>query len=65
MAELAALGSVHRHETWTYGVKVPCMRTKGVRMMNTIKSTSRKQGRIREYGSEGSRMAKVRADEQK
>jgi len=34
-------------------------------MMNTIKSTSRRQGRIRENGSEGSRSAKVRADEQK
>jgi hypothetical protein len=33
--------------------------------MDTNKSTSRRQGRLREEGSEGSPMAKVRADEQK
>ena len=33
--------------------------------MNTTKSTSQRQGRLREEGSEGSRKAKVRADEQK
>jgi len=33
--------------------------------MNTIKSTSRRQGRFREEWSEGSLSAKVRADEQK
>ncbi len=33
--------------------------------MNTTKSTSRRQGRLREEGSEGSPMANVRADEQK
>ena len=34
-------------------------------VMNTTKSTSRRQGRLREEGSEGSQSAKVRADEQK
>lgn len=34
-------------------------------MLNTIKSTSRRQGRFREEWSEGSLSAKVRADEQK
>jgi hypothetical protein len=34
-------------------------------MMDTNKSTSRRQGRLREEGSEGSRSANVRADEQK
>jgi len=34
-------------------------------MRNTIKSTSQRQGRIREDGSEGSPMAYVRTDEQK
>ncbi len=34
-------------------------------VINTIKSTSRRQGRLREEGSEGSRSANVRADEQK
>ena len=33
--------------------------------MNANKSTSRRQGRLREEGSEGSPMAKVRADGQK
>src|SRR4030065_2121808 len=33
--------------------------------MDTTKSTSRRQGRLREEGSEGSPMANVRADEQK
>jgi hypothetical protein len=33
-------------------------------LMNTTKSTSRRQGRLREEGSEGSRRANVRADEQ-
>ena len=33
--------------------------------MDTNKSTSRRQGRLREEGSEGSPLAKVRADEQK
>jgi len=33
--------------------------------MNTTKSTSRRQGRIREDGSEGSLSANVRADGQK
>ena len=33
--------------------------------MNTTKSTSRRQGRLREEGSEGSPMANVRDDEQK
>ena len=33
--------------------------------MNTTKSTSQRQGRLREEGSEGSREANVRADEQK
>jgi hypothetical protein len=33
--------------------------------MNTTKSTSRRQGRLREEGSEGSRSANVRADGQK
>ena len=34
-------------------------------IMDTNKSTSRRQGRLREEGSEGSRMANVRDDEQK
>jgi hypothetical protein len=34
---------------------------KGVHMLNAIKSTNRRQGRIRENGSEGSGLAKVRA----
>ena len=34
-------------------------------IMDTIKSTSRRQGPLREEGSEGSRSANVRADEQK
>ena len=34
-------------------------------VMDTNKSTSRRQGRLREEGSEGSRSANVRADEQK
>jgi hypothetical protein len=34
-------------------------------VMNTTKSTSRRQGRLREEGSEGSRMANVRDDGQK
>jgi len=34
-------------------------------VMNTTKSTSRRQGRLREEGSEGSPMANVRDDEQK
>ena len=34
-------------------------------VMNVIKSTSRRQGRLREEGSEGSRSANVRDDEQK
>ena len=34
-------------------------------VMDTNKSTSRRQGRLREEGSEGSPMANVRADEQK
>ncbi|MGA2466136.1 MAG: hypothetical protein ABSH06_17525, partial [Thermodesulfobacteriota bacterium] len=34
-------------------------------LMNTTKSTSRRQGRLREEGSEGSPMANVRADGQK
>ena len=34
-------------------------------LMDTTKSTSRRQGRLREEGSEGSRRANVRADEQK
>jgi len=34
-------------------------------IMDTNKSTSRRQGRLREEGSEGSRSANVRADEQK
>ena len=34
-------------------------------MLNTIKSTSRRQGRFREEWSEGSLSAKVRADERK
>jgi hypothetical protein len=34
-------------------------------LMNTTKSTSRRQGRLREEGSEGSRRANVRADGQK
>src|SRR4030043_920743 len=33
--------------------------------INTTQSTSRRQGRLREEGSEGSRSAKVRADGQK
>ena len=35
------------------------------KLMDTTKSTSRRQGRLREEGSEGSRRANVRADEQK
>ena len=35
------------------------------KLMDTTKSTSRRQGRLREEGSEGSPMANVRADEQK
>ena len=35
------------------------------KLMDTIKSTSRRQGRLREEGSEGSPMANVRDDEQK
>ena len=34
-------------------------------VMNVIKSTSRRQGRLREEGSEGSRSANVRDDGQK
>ena len=34
-------------------------------LMNTTKSTSQRQGRLREEGSEGSRSANVRADGQK
>ena len=34
-------------------------------VMDTNKSTSRRQGRLREEGSEGSPMANVRDDEQK
>ena len=34
-------------------------------VMDTTKSTSRRQGRLREEGSEGSPMANVRDDEQK
>lgn len=34
-------------------------------LMDTTKSTSRRQGRLREEGSEGSRSANVRDDEQK
>src|SRR4030042_1106236 len=36
-----------------------------VKLMDTTKSTSRRQGRLREEGSEGSPMANVRADGQK
>jgi hypothetical protein len=35
------------------------------KLMDTTKSTSRRQGRLREEGSEGSPMANVRDDEQK
>ncbi|MBA4391152.1 MAG: hypothetical protein C0399_09455, partial [Syntrophus sp. (in: bacteria)] len=54
-----------RHGRELMGCKSPVREPKGVHMMNTIKSTSRRQGRIRKNGSEGSRMAKVRADGQK
>jgi hypothetical protein len=46
-------------------VKVPCTRTYGVHVMNTTKSTSRRQGRKGDRPSEGSRSANVRADGQK
>ena len=47
-----------------WGESPPVREPKGVHMMNTIKSTSRRQGRFREEWSEGSRSAKVRTDEQ-
>jgi len=54
-----------RHGRELMGCKSPVREPKGVHMLNTIKSTSRRQGRFREEWSEGSLSAKVRADEQK
>ena len=47
------------------GKKSPVREPKVFIVMNTTKSTSRRQGRLREEGSEGSRRANVRADGQK
>ena len=47
------------------GKKSPLRKPMVFILMDTNKSTSRRQGRLREEGSEGSRRANVRADEQK
>jgi len=47
------------------GKKSPVREPMVFMLMNTIKSTSRRQGRLRKEGSEGSRSANVRVDGQK
>ena len=54
-----------RHGRELMGCKSPVREPMVLMLMDTIKSTSRRQGRLREEGSEGSRSANVRADGQK
>ena len=54
-----------RHGRELMGCKSPVREPMVFIVMDTNKSTSRRQGRLREEGSEGSRSANVRDDEQK
>ena len=54
-----------RHGREHMGWKSPVREPMVFMIMDTNKSTSLRQGRLREEGSEGSRMANVRDDEQK